>query len=313
MFKLAERRGGRDGLYCGWDGVYLGPAALIERREGRYWLRAEDEVAALLAAAYETPPDVARFLAGLHQVGAALVKNDLGGAMIAAVQLRVDAISELNEVRVVRIDALMKYNFNPLEPRGWHGRWAGEGSEGMAVPVSARGPSAPRLAINGTHAWEHQPNSDFRNRLAIAEGNADKPNFGYGEVNQKAGALGRYQMTPAALRAAGMIDADGTWTGKFKVQSRAEFLADPDAQEMALTDYLDDTERQLRANCAFGFVGTSVVGIRGTFTLTRAGLIAAAHRAGAPATRSYLDRIANNGFISQTLSLTAKSAPLRPA
>jgi hypothetical protein len=45
MFKLAERRGGRDGLYCGCDGVYLGPAALIERREGRYWLRAEDEVA----------------------------------------------------------------------------------------------------------------------------------------------------------------------------------------------------------------------------------------------------------------------------
>ena len=174
----------------------------------------------------------------------------------------------------------------------------------MAVPVSARGPSAPRLAINGTRAWEHQPNSDFRNRLAIAEGNADKPNFGYGEVNQKAGALGRYQMTPAALRAAGMIDADGTWTGKFNVHSRAEFLADPDAQEMALTDYLDDTERQLRANGAFGFVGTSVVGIRGTFTLTRAGLIAAAHRAGAPATRSYLDRIANNGFISQTLSLT---------
>ena len=71
MFKLAERRGKRDGLYCGWDGVYLGPAALIERREGRYWLRAEDEVAALLAAAYETPPDVARFLAGLHQVWAA--------------------------------------------------------------------------------------------------------------------------------------------------------------------------------------------------------------------------------------------------
>jgi hypothetical protein len=62
--------------------------------------------------------------------------------MIAAVQLRVDAISELNEVRVVRIDALMKYNFNPLEPRDWHGRWAGEGSEGMAVSVSARGPSA---------------------------------------------------------------------------------------------------------------------------------------------------------------------------
>jgi hypothetical protein len=35
MFKLAKRRGRRDGLYCGRDGVYLGSAALIVRREGR--------------------------------------------------------------------------------------------------------------------------------------------------------------------------------------------------------------------------------------------------------------------------------------
>lgn len=145
MFKLAERRGGRDGLYCGRDGVYLGSAALIERRGGCYWLRAENEVAALLAAAQETPPDVARFLAGLHRVGAALAKNDLGQAMIAAVHLRVDTMSELNEARVVRIDRLTKYNFNPLEPRDWHGRWTGDGMDDTASPAPGDVISAPRL------------------------------------------------------------------------------------------------------------------------------------------------------------------------
>lgn len=145
MFKLAERRGGRDGLYCGRDGVYLGSAALIECRDGHYWLRAEDEVAALLAAAYETPPDVARFLSGLHRVGAALQENDLGRAMIATVQLQVDAISEQNEAQLVGIDKLTKNNFNPLEPRDWHGRWAGEGLEGMALPPVGAGISEPRL------------------------------------------------------------------------------------------------------------------------------------------------------------------------
>jgi hypothetical protein len=54
-------------------------------------------------------------------------------------------------------------------------------------------------------------------------------------------------MTPVALRAIGMIDANGNWTGRHGIHSRAQFLANPDAQEKALTDYLRDTERQLRA------------------------------------------------------------------
>jgi hypothetical protein len=171
------------------------------------------------------------------------------------------------------------------------------------VPARAGGPLRRGPTADG-RAWERQSNADFRNRLAAAEGNADKPNFGYGEVNEKTGALGRYQMTPAALLAAGMIDTDGNWTGKYGIDSRAEFLAAPEAQEKALTDYLDETERQLRANGAFGFVGTSIDGVRGRLTVTRAGLIAAAHRAGAPATHRYLDQIARSGFTSRGLALT---------
>jgi len=63
-------------------------------------------------------------------------------------------------------------------------------------------------------------------------------------------ALGRHQMTILALQAAGMIDAAGNWTGQYGISSQAQFLASPDAQERALTDYLNDNARQLQANGA---------------------------------------------------------------
>ena len=80
---------------------------------------------------------------------------------------------------------------------------------------------------DSARAWEHFPSPDVRNRLAEAEGTADNPDFGYGEVNRRSGALGRYQMLPDALRAAGMLDAPGNWTGKYGIRSAAQFLASP--------------------------------------------------------------------------------------
>ncbi len=109
-------------------------------------------------------------------------------------------------------------------------------------------------------------------------------------------------MTPVALRAIGMIDASGDWTGKYGVHSRADFLADPEAQENAVGDYLQDTERQLKANGSFDFAGTSISGLVSRFTVTCAGLIAAGHREGPTATRRYLAIIESNG--SRVMGLT---------
>jgi hypothetical protein len=150
---------------------------------------------------------------------------------------------------------------------------------------------------------ESFPNADFRNRLAIAENSADKRDFGYGEVRQSNGALGRYQMTHVGLLAAGMVNANGNWTGKYGIHSRSQFLADHDAQEHALTDFLHETERQLRANGAFDYVGRSVNGVVAPFTITRAGLMAAGHRQGAGKTRDYLRRVESNGYSSRGLAL----------
>ncbi len=302
MFKLAESPGASRGVYCGREGLYLGPSALIERDNNGYRLRTEDQIAALLAAAYDPAPDLAGLLPGLRAVAAHLEAGDLGRAMISAVLLGLAELSDVALARLARTEALLKYNFNPAEPRDERGRWTADESNDPISPIRAGGPS-PRGTGNGRD-WERFPNAEFRNRLAIAEQSADKPDFGYGEVRRSNNALGRYQMTRAGLLAAGMIDGDGNWTGKHGIYSRAQFLADHDAQERALTDFLGETERQLHANGASDYIGRTINGLVAPFTITRAGLIAAGHEAGARTTRDYLRTIEQNGFTSHGLNLT---------
>lgn len=57
MFQLAERRAASEGVYCGEDGVWLGPAELIERNgAGGYRIRSGDQIETLLRAPMATRP-----------------------------------------------------------------------------------------------------------------------------------------------------------------------------------------------------------------------------------------------------------------
>jgi hypothetical protein len=198
IFKLDARRGDRDGAYCGPEGLYLGPSPLIARIDGAYRLRAEDEIAALLAAA-DIEADAAVLVPGLRLVAAALQHGETARALIAAVHLRLPEIPEEGIARIARADELLKYNFDPNEPRDWHGRWTDEGSGDSGGSGSGRGgsggggggagaggdgggdnalpngagdsgaagdgSSGPQVARIG-RVWESYPNSDFRARLA---------------------------------------------------------------------------------------------------------------------------------------------------
>lgn len=315
MFKLAECRAAKGGVYCGEDGVWLGPAALIEPSgAGGYQIRSGDQIETLLRAAYAEPPDLEDCVAGLRRVAAYLAEGNLPLAMIAAVRLRLGAIAQDRVERLARADDLLKANFNPDETRDDRGRWSDDvaGDFILDDPTAAGGTGAavPR-------AWQHYPNADFRNRLAIAENTADDKDFGYSTVldhtdneGHRHIALGRYQLTPVALRAAGMMDSAGRWTGKYGVHSRAGLLADAEAQEKALTDYLNDNIRQLRAYGAFDHIGQTIDGLKARFPVTLAGIIAAAHREGAPATADYLKRVQAHGLSSKGLRLKPFDRPI---
>ncbi len=172
MFKLAETRGSSRSLYCGVEGLYLGPSPLIEFHDGTYRVRPPHEIAALVAAAFDPPPDTVKLLARLYAIAADLQHGDLGQAMISAVLLGFGVEqSGRRRRRLARAaETLLKFNFNQAEPRDRQGRWTRDTAAGTITPIRAGGPSGGSPAP-AARVWESQPNAEFRNRLATAEGN----------------------------------------------------------------------------------------------------------------------------------------------
>lgn len=177
---------------------------------------------------------------------------------------------------------------------------AGPAGQGRApLPAAPARPAAPQPpqppAQPLPRAWEERTNRAWREQIVAAEGQGRErgPAHGYDIARAGSlGAMGRYQMTPGALRGAQWQDTSGSWTERARaagVNSRASFLANPQAQEAALDDYLRDNEIQLRRNGAFTRVGTSFPGLSGrSVTITTSGLTAAVHRHGPSATRNYI-------------------------
>jgi Ca2+-binding RTX toxin-like protein len=104
--------------------------------------------------------------------------------------------------------------------------------------------------------------------------------------------LGRYQMGEAALIDIGMVNADskplnndysGGWTGLYGVNSKAEFLADPDAQDQAIHDYMDILFNQLKSKDALKYEGQTLDGVH----ITMSGMLGGAHLVGAGAESKY--------------------------
>ena len=158
----------------------------------------------------------------------------------------------------------------------------------QGAPVPAARPAAPQASPASNTAAE----TTFRARIAHAETGAGRANEGYGARNAASGALGRYQLTPQALRDLGWQDGDGRWTGlaaRHGVASDAEFLASRAAQEAAMGAYLRRAEAQLDRNGSLARSGSTVTGMDGTpVLLTEAGLVAAVHRRGAGSVARYL-------------------------
>ncbi len=142
------------------------------------------------------------------------------------------------------------------------------------------------------HGAGAAPDAAFRARIARAETGAARAGEGYGARNAASGALGRYQLTPQALRDLGWRDAGGGWTAlaaRHGVSSDAEFLSGPAAQEAVMGAYLRRAEAQLNSNGSLARSGGTVTGLDGaSVPLTEAGLVAAAHRRGAGSVARYL-------------------------
>ncbi len=166
-------------------------------------------------------------------------------------------------------------------------------AQSNASGTAASTASAALMLQASRHAQPTRRADPFRDRIAAAEGSREQ----YAVRNPASGALGRYQFVPTALQDLGWKDASGAWTATAAAQgvtSDEQFLANPAAQEAAMTTYLARTEQQLSRNGALAQAGGSLPGLDGAAVpVTEAGLMAAAHRRGAGSVARYLAHRAN--------------------
>jgi len=151
---LPQGRGSKLGAYCGTEGLYLGPFALIECCNGTFKLRSQAKIEAVLAVAYGPDLEHAGLVAGLRKIAAQLQRGELAQAMISALLLKLGGLPEETAARLDEV--LLRANFNPNQPRDWHGRWTPERRRSLIVrraPAIARpGARAGDLAIWGQAA-----------------------------------------------------------------------------------------------------------------------------------------------------------------
>ncbi len=124
-------------IYCNADGVFIGPDCALIRAEparaGRksYMLRPRSEIAYLLDAGYGTHLGADSVISSLNVIAKALDDGNATLAMIATLQLGLPELPDgAAATRMAAADRLLKYNFNPDEPRDSHGRWTTDGGAG---------------------------------------------------------------------------------------------------------------------------------------------------------------------------------------
>jgi hypothetical protein len=177
MWRLSEAVPQNLGLACTDDGLLLGRTSLIERRDGRFVVRARGEIERLLKCAYDGEPPVDRLMSGLARVASALNANDQCLARIAAVHLQMpDLASAAVRDALAAEDSLIKYardggagaaNWNPaLHPRigtppnpGWFATTGGASRDSPRMRVeendgpTRRSDASPDAVDN----WVHLP------------------------------------------------------------------------------------------------------------------------------------------------------------
>ena len=132
-----------------------------------------------------------------------------------------------------------------------------------------------------------------------------RPYNGYGtslaDVNSQGRegyALGRYQMRRDVLIENGLMTQYEEWTGKYGIRSWQDFLNNPQAQEAALVDWSESTDRYIRARHA-SHLNRQITGIKADIAVTESGLAAAIHKEGPGGVSAYFRWLDRHGWNSR--------------
>lgn len=121
-FRLTNELGGL-GLNCSELGLSLAGVPLLHKSENGFALRSPDEIEALMKAAYGADAVAPELLRGFETVARALNRGDIALAMTAAVLTRLPELDWNGAACLARAEQRLRKNYNPFEPRDWHGCW----------------------------------------------------------------------------------------------------------------------------------------------------------------------------------------------
>jgi hypothetical protein len=184
MWRLSEAGEDNLGLACGDDGLLLGRTPLIERRDGKFVARQQQDIERLLTCAYRSEVRADRLMSGLATVARALSANDQCLARIAAVHLRIPDIPDRTARDAMEAaDVLTKYarheggdsNWNPaLHPRtgtppnpGWFAPTDESGQESFSVRTAQNDDPTRRLDVSASSDddWVKLPPGEYIDEL----------------------------------------------------------------------------------------------------------------------------------------------------
>jgi len=155
MWRLSEAGDDNLGLACSDDGLFIGRTPLIEKRDGKFFVRQRHDIERLLSRAYRTEIRADRLMSGLTSVARALNADDQCLARIAAVHLRIPDIPDRTARDAMEaMDVFVKYardeggggsDWNPA----LHPRTGTPPNPGWFAPTEGSGESSPvRTAQN---------------------------------------------------------------------------------------------------------------------------------------------------------------------
>ncbi|MEW5424993.1 hypothetical protein [Amorphus sp. 3PC139-8] len=121
----------------------------------------------------------------------------------------------------------------------------------------------------------------------------------YSIKNPTSSAKGRYQFIDSTLQDLGMMDANKNWTGKYGVNSTADFYANHAAQDQLMRDF-SAQQWGAMSSTAKSYIGKTVSGI----TINEGAMLHAAHLLGAGG----FNKWAASGFSMDGLSASDAAA-----
>lgn len=122
-------------------------------------------------------------------------------------------------------------------------------------------------------------------------------------------SAGRYYLSLDALIGVGVVRRDGSWTGKYGVNSFAEYVNSQDVQERVIGDVIANFRSFFERVGTTRRIGQRIDGLKSQFEVTESGLIAAALRVGGPTVAMYVEHVETHGWTSrpESFPLSLKS------